>query len=371
MFRRCLIPAPPIPNDVKRLAILFPSWVGDTVMATPVLRAVRAARPDTRVAVLCRPGLDQLLAGCPWVDDIVAVDMKRIGGTLRAVRRLRGEGVTAALLLPNGLRSALVAVLAGARVRVGYRRAGRGPLLSHGLARPPGRGPVAALDYYASLARFALGLDHVDTRMELAVTETQRTEAGRLLQGVPRPLVVLCPGANRTAKRWPAERFAAVADELATRHGLAVVATGSPAERPVIARVMAAARTPVVDLIGQGVTLGALKGIIAEARLMITNDTGPRHIAAALGTPTVSLFGPTDPRWTTIDSPCEKILVAEPFLPAELVADDHPTGCVIGRITVGDVLSAAGQLLAAAAATAGATRDALPAATPPDTADRP
>ena len=358
--------APPIPNDVEQLAIVLPSWVGDTVMATPVLRAVRAARPDARVTVVCRPGLDQVLAGCPWVDDIVAVEMKRIGGTLQAVRRLRGAGVTVALLLPNGLRSALVAVLAGARVRVGYRRGGRGPLLSHGLARPPGRDPVGAVDYYAMLARFALGLDHVDTRIELAVTEAQRADAGRLLEGVAQPFVVLCPGANRAAKRWPAERFAAVADELATRHGLAVVATGSPAERPVIARVTAAARTPVTDLGAHGVTLGALKGVIAEARLMITNDTGPRHIAAALGTPAVSLFGPTDPRWTSIDSPCEKILVAEPFLPAELVADDHPTGCVIGRITVGDVLSAAGQLLAAAEAATVATRDASPAATPPD-----
>jgi heptosyltransferase-2 len=307
---------------------------------------------------VCRPGLDEVLAGCAWVDDIIAVDMKRIGGTVQAARRLRQARADAVLLLPNGLRSAVVAALGGARVRVGYKRAGRGPLLTHCLASLPGRGPVGAIDYYATLAKFALGLDHVDTRMELAITEGQRAEAGRLLKAVPRPFVVLCPGANRKAKRWPAERFAAVADELATRHGLAVVATGSPAEQSVVAAVIAATRTPVLNLIDRGVTLGGLKGVIAQARLMITNDTGPRHVAAALGTPTVSLFGPTDPRWTTIDSPCEKILVAEPFLPAELVADDHPAGCVIERITVGDVLATAGQLLAAAAVTADASRDA-------------
>ncbi len=362
---------PPIPSDTKQLAIICPSWVGDTVMATPVLRAARNTRPDTRITVVCRPGLDELLAGCPWLDDIIAVNMKRIGGTVLAARRLRQAGVYAVVLLPNGLRSALVALLGGARARVGYRRGGRGPLLSHALAVSSQDGPVAALDYYALLAGFAFGLDTVDTRMELAVTETQRAESVRLLDGVARPFAVLCPGANKKAKRWPAERFAAVADELATRHGLAVVATGSPAERPVVAAVAAAANNPVVDLTASGVTLGALKGIIAEARLMITNDTGPRHIAAALGTPTVSLFGPTDPRWTTINSPCEKTLVAEPFLPAELVADDHPAGCVIERIRVGDVLAAGGQLLAAAAATAGATRDASRAATPPDTPGRP
>jgi heptosyltransferase-2 len=339
-------------------------------MATPVLRATRTMRPDTHITVVCRPGLDELLAGCPWIDDIIAVDMKRIGGTVQAARRLRHARIDAVLLLPNGLRSAIVAVLAGARVRVGYRRAGRGLLLSHGLDRPTDRGPVAAVAYYASLAQFALGSDHVDTRMQVVVTEAQRAEAGRLLENVPRPFVVLCPGANRKAKRWPVERFTAVADELANRHGLAIVTTGSPAERSVTAAVTAAARTPVTDLGLKGVTLGALKAIIAEARLMITNDTGPRHVAAALGTPTVSLFGPTDPRWTTIDSPCEKILVAEPFLPAELVADDHPTGCVIGRITVGDVLSAAGQLLSAAAVTADASRDASPAATPPEAPGR-
>jgi heptosyltransferase-2 len=362
--------SPPIPDTVKRLAVICPSWVGDTVMATPVLRAVRTTRPDTHVTVVCRPGLDEVLAGCPWIDDIVAVDMKRIGGTVQSARRLRHARVDAVLLLPNGLRSAVVAALAGVRIRVGYKRAGRGPLLSHCLASPPGRGPIGAVDYYASLAKFALGLEHVDTRMQLAVTDAQRAEADRLLDAVPRPFVVLCPGANRKAKRWPVERFAAVADELATRHGLAVVATGSPTEQSVVAAIKPASRTPVLNLIDRGVTLGALKGVIAEARLMISNDTGPRHIAAALGTPTVSLFGPTDPRWTTIDSPCEKILLAEPFLPAELVADDCPTGCVIERITVGDVLSAAGQLLSAAAVTADASRDASPAATPPEAPGR-
>ena len=182
---------PPIPSDVKQLAIICPSWVGDTVMATPVLRAARNSRPDTRITVVCRPGLDELLAGCPWLDDIIAVDMKRLGGTVQAVRRLRQARVDAALLLPNGIRSALVAVLAGARARVGYRRRGRGPLLSDGLAFPSQDGPVAALGYYARLAGFAFGLDTVDTRMELAVTETQRADSVRLLEGVARPFAVL------------------------------------------------------------------------------------------------------------------------------------------------------------------------------------
>ncbi len=106
---------PPIPATVSRLAVICPSWVGDTVMATPVLRATRSARPLARITVVCRPGLDELLAGCPWLDDIIAVDMKRVGGTVRAARRLRRTRVDAVLLLPNGLRSAVVAAVAGSR----------------------------------------------------------------------------------------------------------------------------------------------------------------------------------------------------------------------------------------------------------------
>ena len=359
---------PPIAPTTDTLAIILPSWVGDTVMATPVLRAARCALPGARIIGACRPGLDQLLAGVPWLDEVIAVESKRLGGSLEMARRLRGKGVTAALLLPNSFRSGLIARLSGAGIRVGYRRSARGPLLSHGLSPAPRRSPVAAVAYYARLAEFALGLESIDTRMELSLTRGQRDDARGLLEGVARPFTLLCPGANKPAKRWPAERFAAVAETLAARHGLSIVATGSPAERSIIAAVRAATGTPVVDLADRGVTLGGLKGVIAEAQIMITNDTGPRHIAAALDVPVVTLFGPTDPRWTTIDFAQEKVLVAEPFLPQELTADDHRAACTIERITVGDVLSAAEQLLVGSRGQAPAARDAGPAPTTPDPA---
>ena len=362
---------PPVPTDVERLAIICPSWVGDTVMATPVLRAARKARPGARIIAVCRPGLDRLLAGVPWPDQVIAVESKRRGGTVQLVRALRHAGVTAAILLPNGFRSALVARLAGIRVRVGYRRSARGPLLSHALPAPRQELPVAALGYYARLAGFALGVEAIDMRMELVVTDEQQAEARRILDGVPRPFALLCPGANKPAKRWPAERYAAAAEILAHRHGLSAVATGSPAERPIVAAVKAAAGTPVVDLADRGISLGTLKGVIAEARIVFTTDTGPRHVAAALGTPVVSLFGPTDPRWTTIDFPLEKVLTAEPFLPAQLTADDHAAGCAIERITVADVLAATAQLLAAAGPESPPSRGAAPETMPPGSAGTP
>jgi heptosyltransferase-2 len=329
-------------------------------MATPVLRAAREALPGARIIAACRPGIDELLAGSPWLDETVVGETKSLTGIPGLARRLRRQGAEAALLLPNSFRSALIARLAGVPRRVGFRRYGRGPLLSHALEPAASRTPVSTLGFYARLAELAFGCPPIDTRMELGVTEAERIAAGRLLEGVPRPYVVLCPGANKAPKRWPAQRFAAVADALSDRHGVAAVVTGSPGERGLAGEVVAAARHTVHDLVERGITIGGLKAVIDGAQLMVTNDTGPRHIAAALGTPVVTLFGPTDHRWTAIDCPHERLLVADPFLPQELVADDRPRHCLITRIPAADVLSAAERLLAGSPPAAPQERGASP-----------
>ena len=354
---------PPIPRDIEKLAIICPSWVGDTVMATPLLRAARAARPGVRIVGVMRPGLEEVLAGTPWIDEMIVGETKTTRGMLRIARSLRGARPDAALLLPNSFRSALMARLGGCPHRVGYLRYGRSVLLSRGLQPARPSGPVPTLDYYKGLGEWALGVEGIEPRMELAVTDAERAAAERLLEGVARPLVVLCPGANKPPKRWPPQRFAAVADALASDPGLASVATGAPAEKSVVRQVVEQSASGVRDLAERGTTLGALKAVIARARLMITNDTGPRHIAAALGVPVVTLFGATDPRWTTINCPHERQILADPFLPEELTADDHPDRCAITRIAVGDVLSAARQLLGGPAPQAPEGHDASPAPT--------
>jgi heptosyltransferase-2 len=332
-------------------------------MATPLLRAVREALPQARIIAACRRGLDELLAGSPWLDEVIAGETKTSRGILGLARRLRRLAPEAAILLPNSFRSALLARLAGAGRRVGYIRYGRSVLLSRGLAPPRPKLPVPALGYYARLGAWALGVGEIDRTMQLFVTEAQRTEAARLLEGVPKPYAVLCPGANKAAKRWPPDRYARIADSL-SRRGLAIAATGSPGERGIVAEVAGAAGATVCDLADRGITIGSLKAVIADATLMVTNDTGPRHIAAAVGTPVVTLFGPTDHRWTTIECPHERILVADPFLPESLVADDHARHCAITRIPVADVLAAAEQLLSASPPRDPQAHGASPAPTP-------
>lgn len=367
-------------SGASRVLVLMPSWVGDVVMATPLLRAVRAARPSARIAALLRPGVAPMLDGSPWIDERFVARMKGAAGPwtgLGAARRFRADAV---LLLPNSVRSGLAALALAPR-RIGYRTPWRSFALTHSLAPPPRRAPVPAVDYYAELGEFALGEPIDDRRLELVVTEEQRRAAAVLLddsgaddsrlgedRARARRWLVVNPGANRIDKRWPAERFAEVAARLAIEHGLEVAVTGAPGERAIVASVVSsarerlarasapgsAARAPtsssaprVVDLVERGVTLGSLKGVLAHASLLVTNDTGPRHVAAALGTPSVVLFGPTDHRWTTLASsaPRDRLLLSEPFLPDDRMADRLPGVCRIERISVGDAIDAARVLL--------------------------
>ena len=337
-------------RDAARIVVVCPSWVGDCVMATPVYRVLRQALPNAKIAGVMRPGLDEILHGTPWFDELIVCEMKGLLGPLRLAKAIRGANEAGAVvLLPNSFRAAMGARLSGARRRIGYNRDGRGWLLTHKLDPPTTKTPIPAVRYYASLAAFALGLDEdqIDRQVELSITPSQREAADKLLHDVHGDFVLLNPGANRADKRWPSERYAKVADKLAESGAYRIVVNGSPRERDVIDEVVRAAKTRLVDLSSRGGTLGSLKAVISRAKLVITNDTGPRHIAAGLGTPVVTLFGPTDHRWTTLEGVRERILLAEPFLPEELVADRYPKACATEKISVRDVVVAANDLLRA------------------------
>lgn len=335
----------------RRALIVAPSWVGDATMATPAFRAIKAAWPSTSLALLCRPGIDAVLAGLPMFDAVVVDGLRGALGPLRARRRLRDLGAEAAILFPNSFRAALTVFLARIPRRVGYARDGRSALLTDRVPSSAER-PRSTVGHYCELVERGLGIEVSDRRLGLALTDADREGAARATAEIAGPYAVLVPGGNNPSKRWPPERFAAVADDLRTRRGLAVLVAGAPAEREVIDAIRAAARTTVTDLSSRGLGLGSLKAVIAGAALVVSNDTGPRHIAAAFDVPTVALFGPTDHRWTILPGARERLLVAEPFLPEELVADDRPAFCRIDRIAVEDVLAAAESLLAAPAVTA-------------------
>lgn len=353
------------PNNPLRLLIVLPSWVGDAVMATPALRRARAALPGAFIGALARPGIDQVLNGLDLFDEVHVEARAGAMGPKRAGAKLRPRRYDTALLLTNSFSSALTARVAGIPRRVGYDRDARRLLLTDPVGAPrTGSGKWAitpAVNSYWSLVSTIaddsppppapdqpLTNTHAplilppDVYMELALTDAERAAANEVLSrahAAGAPYAVLNPGGNNPAKRWPVERFAAIADHLARAHGLRVLVSGSPAERDLCAQIADLAETDPGVLPDLGLSLSSLKGVIAGARVMVTNDTGPRHIGAALGVPVVSLFGPTDPRWTTIPvrptasgAPGEVVVVADPDLPISESANDHPDRCAIEKI---------------------------------------
>lgn len=332
----------------------MPTWLGDIVMATPTLRALRELYPEAHLVAAVRRPLAPILDDLPAVDAVLPIE----SGTMGLVRSLRRGGFASAVLLPNSFRTAMAAALAGVPRRIGYERDGRGFLLTDRLVpRHDGKRfvPVPALDYYLGIARY-LGAVHPTSVMELATSPADDAAARELLERAGwdptsgRPLVLLNPGAQKLVKRWPAERFAALADRLIDQRGVAVAVTGSPTEAEVLEAVTRSARAPVFNLAAHGITLGALKSVVRLAALMVTNDTGPRHVAAALGTPVVTLFGPTDPAWTEIPFPHERIVVAPDI--TEPTAEDRQHFISAPRrmdhITVEAVVETASALLDAA-----------------------
>ncbi len=336
---------------MKSILVILPSWVGDVCMATPAVRHIARHFPKARIVLFGRPMLEPLVAGLPFVHSFHGGSM-RGRGALRELRAIRRERFDALVLLPNSFRSALFGRFCGISHRVGTCRDGRSMLLTRGFANTAR--VQSAVDAYADLAQWWTRSPLTDRHLELALTDADETNARALLRddrsssSTPcRDLILLNPGANRIDKRWPAASFARAALELAAHARAAgtprrIAVTGNPSEATLCAEIAQACQA--IDLVARGVSLGSLKGILNRTALLLTNDTGPRSMAAALNTPTISLFGPTDCRFTPLDYPLEQRLTAEPFLTHDCIADDHKELCAIDRISVGDVIAAARAL---------------------------
>lgn len=356
------------PSKTLRLLVVCPSWVGDAVMATPALRLIRQRMPGILIGVLTKPGVDEILAGLDCFDEIHVARGSGVMGPKFVAAKVRPRRYDTALLLTNSFSTALIARIAGIPRRIGYERDGRGLLLTDRLQAPRrANGSWAAIPaclYYHRAACALLGITGhdaeflpPDSHLELAITPDQERAGEAVLDAAGvregERIAILNPGGNNPAKRWPAERFARVAERLIESHGARVLVNGAPAEREVLREVIGSVREPLRErcaaLCDLGVTLGSLKGVVRRASIMVTNDTGPRHIAGAFGVPLVTMFGPTDHRWTSIPTRPggeELILVADPSLPPEEMANDHPERCRIERITTESVLAGVDSLLA-------------------------
>ena len=299
-------PVPPPLEVMHRIAVFRALQLGDLLVAVPALRALRRAAPRAEIT----------LVGLPWaaafverfshlVDDFIPFpghpalperepDLEAWPAFLSATRNRTFE--LAVQLHGSGRVANPLVALFGARHTAAFVEPGAwnppGLIVSY-----PDIGPE--VDRLLALVS-ALGADAGDASLEFPVRASDHAEIDAILPAATRPLVVIHPGARARSRRWPARHFAAVADALAAR-GLDVVLTGTEPERPLVRAVAANMAAPPLDLAGR-TSLGGLAALLTRARLLVSNDTGVSHLAAALGTPSIVLFSHSDPsRWASVD----------------------------------------------------------------------
>jgi len=303
-------------DDPRRILVRLPNWVGDVVMATPALRALREAHPAARITVEGRPFLEGLLRELPTVDAFLPDGARGLRATWTRGRRLAAERFDWAVLLPDSARAAAGPFLARVPRRVGYARDPlRRALLTEALDPPAENGrrvPVPMVERYLRITR-ALGCADPPARTELRVgaPETERVASMLAAQGVDSgaPVLVVTPGAHfGSSKLYPPESFARACDGIVDRLGLRCVLAPAPSEIDLARHVVGRMERPAVVLDDPPTTLEELKALVARSALVLSNDTGPRHVAVALDRPVVVLMGPTDPRHTASQLERQRVL---------------------------------------------------------------
>ena len=296
----------------QKITVILPNHLGDVVMTTPALRALRLGFPEAEIRGVLRRELAPLLRGEPSLDRLIPHDVYSAWGSvgrlyrrLALARSLRDSDTV--VVLPNSFSSALLAAATGAGLRLGYRRRGRGALLTHAPAPPRENGrflPLAMERYYLNLV-CELGCADSGTELELHTEPDADKRCDELFElhalGNDRPLACIAPGAGfGPSKLWPLPYYGEVARGLLDA-GADVALVHAPGEEPLAEEVERHAGKGIVSLGGAGMDLALLKSVLARADLLVCNDAGARHISAAFGVPTLVLMGPTSIRYTNLN----------------------------------------------------------------------
>lgn len=341
------------------LVITKHNFMGDTIVATPLLRGIRQIYPNATIMLLTGKQAAQTLREFPFVDseNVIEYDPKKtqkgIAATWRVICDLRGKiggSPDLCLVADRSVRAAVIALLSRARIRAGFDTEGRGCLLTHRVPYDPEkRESECCLDILRAAAPEECAGIHFDPMPLLCVTEAERKRGAAILrehEAIGPLLVGIQAGASYHAKQWSPAKFAEVATALA-HNGAGIVLIGyGDSERKAsrLLREAAGDRVPIIDLTGE-TEMRETMGVLTHLSLFIGNDTGPSHIAASLGVPTVSLFGPTLSKKWGEASPRNLVLSA-------------PDG-KLSKLEVAPVLAAARSLLFPACALPDASENDL------------
>jgi heptosyltransferase-2 len=346
-------PIPPDQTSVSRLVVRAPNWLGDAVLALPAMAALRRHFAAAHLTVAAVPGVAPIFREGNAVKPDAIIEMARRVDANAAM--LEGGGFELGILFPNSFRAAWTLRRAQVPQRWGYATAARGWLLTRRSRPEKAHGVRHHSDYFRELVR-GLGIPCDEAPPRIEVSEQSRARADALLAqhgvSVDARLIAFAPGAAYgAAKRWPADRVAAVAARLVRDRGATCVIVGASHDRAPAREIEswlraqapdAAAR--IVDLVGR-TDLPALAGIASRCRVFVSNDSGAMHLAAAIGRRVVAIFGPTDERATRPIGPHE-ILTASVFCRPCLLRDCPIDHRCMKRVTSDAVFAAVSKQLA-------------------------
>jgi heptosyltransferase-1 len=286
-----------LPSPPRRILIIKPSAIGDVVHTLPVLNLLRKQWPDAHIAWLVTPACAGLLDGHPMLDEVIRFERRKFAtfwrspttamGLFRFAKELRDHQFDLVIDLQGLFRSGWLAWQTRAPIRVGFSNARELAPLFYTHRIPVQTTEQHAIERYLSVAE-SLGCGRGPVEFPFAVTDADRIFVSQTLK-IDEPYAVLLPGANWETKRWPVEHFAAMVKPLQERFGLRTVAAGGPGDRELAENIPGA-----LNLAGS-TTLAQLVALLERASVVIANDSGPMHIASALGRPLVTMYGPTSP----------------------------------------------------------------------------
>lgn len=330
------------------------NWIGDAVMSVPALRELRRIFPDDRITLHTRSWADGLFRDVDFIDELVTFEKHRwqIKDVYDNTQFLRDDRYDLAVLLPNSFESALTSFLTRIPRRIGYNKDVRGLLLTDPVAVPEWKNRRHEVYYYLNLigeiekrvvGRETVAASIPDVTLNISAERKAAARQTLALAGADssKKLVALGVGStNSRAKRWPAENYARLNDMLQNKAGVSVVLVGSKGDSDVAEAVLRASKIKPIDLTGK-TDLGEAAAILSVADLMVSNDMGLAHVAPAVGTDTIAIFGPTDPDTTRPFSDKAEVL-RKPVECSPCMLRDCPIDhrCMIW-LTVDDVFRAA------------------------------
>jgi len=315
-------------RSIRRIMIRSTNWIGDAIMTTPAIRAIRTNFPHAHITLLAKPWVVPVFQSSPHIDQIMIYDAHGchtgLKGMAQLVKDIRNQHFDTAILLQNAIEAAILSFLGGIEHRIGFDTDARGLLLTHAVPLTKAVKKIHQTRYYVQMLE-SVGIKNSGLALELYIDVSDRISAFQFLKKLNTSpdfrWIGMNPSATYgTAKQWFPKRFAQLADRIAKNHHAGILIFGGPKDKQLGEQVCEMMQTPGINLAGQ-TTLGMAMALIQQCKAFVTNDSGLMHIACALQTPLIAIFGSTNPITTgpiginshivQVKAPCSPCLLTD------------------------------------------------------------